>query len=169
MKKLLFLMILTTVALFSCKQPNKNVWKIVNTKDEFGDITKESAILATFEGTMDNSATSGSKLIVSLQVEKDSTIYMTFYEYGHSPAVVFDSYTTNMEMQIKLSTGKMVPIAVMPFQSYMLDIKHQLFNLLITQKQPLKILFKATFNPSTVYTFEINPDNFTEIIKGYVN
>lgn len=173
MKKLTLIFILFIMVLFSCNQSTektpkkeKGVWELVTVKDEFGDATKETSILATFEGTMDNVVTSGSKLLVSLQVLNDSTIAMKFYEYGNTPAVVWDSYTTNREIRIKLSTSEIIPIEVNPYQSYIFDAseKHSLFKLLITEKQPFKIVFKATFNPSSTYTFEVNPDNFTEII-----
>lgn len=171
-------------------QTTSNSWRLVGTIDDFGKETGESAIVANFQGTMSNSATSNSPLLVRAQLV-EGQIYMRLFEYGRLPAYVPNSKF--MYIAIRRPNGTVDYAGIFLWNGYIVDsgylpgsdsnfsrpewrklsnfqdgkIKdNQLLNILLKESDPITIRIDMSWidrTNSAVYVFDMNSSGLKEL------
>jgi hypothetical protein len=143
------------------------IWHIVEIRDNAGKVVPgKSAIMATIKGRMSNNSTPDAELTVKMQIQ-DSTIVTQFYEYKNQlearlPDKGFFSAV------IKLSDGRLTKAKQFFYKNMMVDDDKDLFFLLLSQKNPIKIIVElGRFNKqeNSVYSYEIDPAGLADLLK----
>lgn len=141
-------------------------WKIMESKDEFGDVTgNKYGVCQNDGGTFSNSATTNSDLDVVVFYSKDG-IYLNFWEYGSSKAN-FGSDIEYGSIQIKDSIGTVHNIKVEQFKSALYIKKSDIdlfIKLMYENTGYLKCYYRevSTYSSST-YKFKLNTEGFKTI------
>ena len=146
---------------------SESIWKVVNVVDEFGDVVEgKGAVVATFKGTMSNSATSSADVTVKVQLGDEKDSYITFYEYNDIEGNLPESKIFNIK--IKKENGETEFIEQFSMNNMMADTKGILIQKALEQNEPLKVnvdLSRASDYESTVYNFELDTKGLTELLK----
>ena len=74
-------------------------WRIDYYVDDFGDDTEESYVAGTFFGDFSNSATSGSDLLVFINYDKQSSMWIRLVEYASHIANIDSSDTAILKLK----------------------------------------------------------------------
>jgi hypothetical protein len=178
MKKIKFILLLSIILFFStCSMHSTKLdndksvnsdWEIINSIDKFGDKTNEKQIINICKGTFNNTATLGSKLSIRLNVLKDSIPFLIIqlFEY-ESQLVSFNREQLN-NLDIKLNDGTIKIITLSGdyenyngLSTFILDLNHELYQLILSQNNILKCHLKIE---SSDYYFTINPKGLKEAI-----
>lgn len=159
----------------------QNTWKRIGTVDEFGKESGESVIGAEFHGTMSNSATTNSPLVIQSQLA-DGQIVMRFLEYGRQPADIPNSKF--IEVSVRKSNAQVVQIGQFFFSGFMVDSGYlpgsntlaggdgrtkdnQLLDILLSETEPITVrveMRKADRYNSAVYIFDMDNSGLVELM-----
>jgi len=146
---------------------NESSWKVLNVKDEFGDIVDgKSTVVADFKGTMTNSAVADAELTARIQLQ-DSTLYTYFYEYNTPPQAQLDNKKF-LTLKIKLANGEVLEAKQFLFNNMVVDQDKVLLEILLNQNQPIKVIAdmsQVNKYSKTIYKFEIDPKGLKEVLK----
>jgi hypothetical protein len=157
-------------------------WTRVGTIDDFGKETGESVIAANFTGTMSNSATTNSPLIVRAQMS-DGKLYMQFLEYGRQPANMPDNRF--IYVSVRRPGGDVETVGQFLFRGYMADTGYlpgsntltggdgktkdnQLLDLLLEETEPITVrveMSRADRNNSAVYVFDMDNGGLRDLLQ----
>ena len=173
MKKIIALL-LTVVLCFSLCAcgGEKTTWSIVQTVDEFGDVTEDSVglIAGTFTGNFSNTATPGSDLTVVVTIGKKAkfnhyVIGFDLKEYNNTNATYFSSDSKTFKMKIGEEVITMNLLGSEPNGTLYLGAEDYgwsgdlLFNELLNGND-----VRCIINiDSSEYNFTITNDNFTTL------
>ena len=132
--------------------------------DEFGDeIDGKSALGAIFSGTMSNTATQNSKLMVKMNIQ-DSILYTQIYEYERNLAQLPEY--KYVWLKVKSNKGDITKVKQLMYSNMMVDMDHELLSLLTESKGELKVicdLSTVSEYESSVYKYSIDNDGLSEL------
>ncbi|MDB5255759.1 MAG: hypothetical protein JWM14_454 [Chitinophagaceae bacterium] len=163
MKNYTFLIL--AILLFSCTKNESDGWHKIQVVDQFGDPVKDEYNIGTeVTGTFSNSSVKDGNLIVKIQ-SVDSCLFILFHEYGNKSIGLLPE-GERVFPKIKTADNKTSQIGCFVFNGYMGDDdKKKLFNLLMTESKPFKIVLDVGLGHdhfNSVYVFAIDPTGFKE-------